>query len=273
MTQGDVRLDERGYVAEALLDRLRDDGVQFRSLGPDVPSTEAALAVAQPDLPGMARRIARFAQDFDLRLVQLSRDERQRVEFILAWSDEVGRPSFLSVHALGDYYRAGRPLLRSEELLSGRPDVAFLYGLVEAIQAQAIDEARAAWLSRLWHMDPRGALERISSLWGARRDVRLLGQAAKDASWDKVRAALSRLRRTLYRGLPNPFALVAKLHLVMRPRHAVIAFVGFDSPGLRERVVRDYAMDTMIARYVALLSGDMPAPRDEGVGDEAKRPA
>ena len=39
---------------------------------------QAALAVAQPDLPGMARRIARFAQDFDLRLVQLSRDERQR---------------------------------------------------------------------------------------------------------------------------------------------------------------------------------------------------
>src|SRR5512145_2741054 len=143
MTQGDVRLDERGYVAEALLARLRDDGVQFRSLGPDVPSTEAALAVAQPDLPGMARRIARFAQDFDLRLVQLSRDERQRVEFILAWSDEVGRPSFLSVHALGDYYRAGRPLLRSEELLSGRPEVAFLYGLVEAVQAQALDEARA----------------------------------------------------------------------------------------------------------------------------------
>jgi serine O-acetyltransferase len=241
MTQGDVRLDERGYVAEALLDRLRDDGVQFRSLGPEVPSTEAALAVAQADLAGMARRIARFAQDFDLRLVQLSRDERQRVEFILAWSDEVGRPSFLSVHALGDYYRAGRSLLRSEELLSGRPDVSFLYGLVEAIQAQAIDEARAAWLSRLWHMDPRGALERISGLWATRRDVRLLGQAAKDDSWDKVRAALSRLRRTLYRGLPSPLALVAKLNLVMRPRHAAIAFVGFDSPGLRERVVRDLA--------------------------------
>jgi serine O-acetyltransferase len=238
---GEAGLDERSYVAEALLDRLRDDGVVFRVVGPEPPSTEVALAVAQDDLAGMSRRIARFAQDFDLRLVQLSRDERQRLQFILAWSDEVGRPSFLSVHALGDYYRAGRPLLRSEELLSGRPEVAFLYGLVEAIQAQAIDEVRAAWLSRLWHLDPRGALERISSLWGARRDVRLLAQAAKDASWDKVRATLPRLRRMLYRALPNPFALVSKLHLVMRPRHATIAFVGFDNPALRERVVRDLA--------------------------------
>src|SRR3954464_13599748 len=139
-------MDERGYVAEALLDRLRDDGVQFRALGPDAVSAEVPLAGAQDALPGMARRIARFAQDFDLRLVQLSRDERQRVEFMLAWSDVVARPSFLAVQVLGDYYRAGRPLLGSPELLSGRTDVLFLYSLVEAIQAQDIDDARAAWL-------------------------------------------------------------------------------------------------------------------------------
>src|SRR3954465_1774013 len=132
-------MDERGYVAEALLDRLRDEGVPFRALGPEAPAPELALAAARDTRPGMPRRVARFAQDFDLRLVQLSRDERQRIQFTLAWSDEVGRPSFLEVHAVGDYYRAGRPLLRSEELLSGRPEVLLLYSLVEAIQAQGID--------------------------------------------------------------------------------------------------------------------------------------
>ena len=254
-------MDERGYVAEALLDRLRDDGVPFCALGPEEASSELALAVAQEALPGMPRRIARFAQDFDLRLVQLSRDERQRVQFILAWSDEVGRPSFLAVHALGDYYRAGRALLRSEELLSGRPEVLLLYNLVEAIQAQGIDEQRAAWLSRLWHADPRGALERIGSLWSARRDMRLLAHAAKHASWDKVREALPRLRRTLYRALPNPFALLSKLHLVTQPRHASIAFVGFDNPALRERVVRDLApafpggLDALEHAYAERLRG------------------
>src|SRR6185503_19412803 len=244
-----------------LLDRLRDDGVPFCALGPEEASSELALAVAQEALPGMPRRIARFAQDFDLRLVQLSRDERQRVQFILAWSDEVGRPSFLAVHALGDYYRAGRALLRSEELLSGRPEVLLLYNLVEAIQAQGIDEQRAAWLSRLWHADPRGALERIGSRWSARRDMRLLAHAAKHASWDKVREALPRLRRTLYRALPNPFALLSKLHLVTQPRHASIAFVGFDNPALRERVVRDLApafpggLDALEHAYAERLRG------------------
>ena len=167
-------MDERGYVAEALLDRLRDEGVPFRSLGPETAWSDLALALARDALPGMPRRIARFAQDFDLRLVQVSRDECQRIQFTLAWSDEVGRPSFLEVQAVGDYYRAGRALLRSEELLSGRPEVLLLYSLVEAIQAQGIDEARAAWLSRLWHADPRGALERIGSLWPARRDMATL---------------------------------------------------------------------------------------------------
>jgi serine O-acetyltransferase len=234
-------LDERGYVAETLLDRLNDDGVQFRALGPQDEWTELALAVAPDALSGMPRRIARFAQDFDLRLVQLMRDERQRAQFILAWSDEVGRPSFLTVHTLGDYYRGGRALLRSSELLSGRSDVLFLYGLAEAIHGQRLDAGRAAWLSSLWQADPRGAIERIGRLWRERRDVRLLAQAAKQGAWDAVRAALPRLRRSLYRALPNPFALASKIEIVMQPRHATVAFVGFDSPTLRERVERDLA--------------------------------
>lgn len=254
-------MDERGYVAEALADRLRDDGVRFRLLGPEAVGQQLPLAVAPDALSGMPRRMARFAQDFDLHLVQLSREERQRTEFILAWSDEVGRPSFLAVHALADYYRAGRALLRSDELLSGRPDALFLYGLVEAVEGQQIDEARAAWLSHLWHADPRGAIERIGSLWRARRDVRRLAQAAKHASWEGVGGALPRLRRTLYRALPNPFALLARLHVVLQPQHASVAFVGFDSPALRERVERDLApafpagLDTREHGYSERLRG------------------
>ena len=45
-------MDERGYVAEALLDRLRADGVAFRLL------TEALeLAVPRQALAGMPRQI------------------------------------------------------------------------------------------------------------------------------------------------------------------------------------------------------------------------
>ena len=235
-------MDERGYVAEALLDRLRDDGVQFQPLGAPSVSTQLALAVGRDALPGMPRRIARFAQDFDLRLVQLARIEHQRLEFVLAWSDEVGRPSFLTVHALGDYYRSARALLRSDELLTGRPDVLFLYTLAEAIEAQAIDEERAAWLTSQWHADPRGAIERIGRLWRERRDIRLLAQAAKHGIWNHARGALPALRRRLHRAVfPSPAALVSSFRNVLQARGATLAFVGFDNPSLRERVERDLA--------------------------------
>jgi serine O-acetyltransferase len=230
-------MDERGYVAQALLDRLRDGGVQFRVLG-----DEMTLAVTQEDLPGMPRRVARFAQDFDLQLVQLARVEHERWQFVLAWSDEVGRPSFLTVKALGHYYRAGRRLLRSEELLGGAPDALFLYGLAEAIEDQAIDEARGAWLTTLWHADPRAAIERIGRFWRQRRDIRLLAQAAKHGSWHAVRAVLPALRGTLRRAVfPTPLSLVPRLKNLVQARGATVVFVGFENSFLRERMERELA--------------------------------
>lgn len=235
-------MDERGYVAEALLDRLRADGVRFGLLGPQDASPAMVLAVAKEALPDMPRRIARFAQELDLRLVQLARVEHQRWQFILAWSDEVGRPSFLTLQALGDYYRAARPLLRSAELLSGRPDLLFLYGLIEGVENQQIDEARAAWLSSLWRSDPRGAIERIGRYWRQRRDIRLLAQAAKHGSWSGVRGALPALRRRLRRAsFPSALVLFAGFGRLLQPPSAAVAFVGFDNSSLRSRVERDLA--------------------------------
>ena len=227
-------MDERGYVAEALLDRLQDDGVRFGVLEDNL-----VLAVSRDALPGMPRRVARFSQDFDLHLVQLRRAEPQRWQFVLAWSDEVGRPNFLSVDVLADHYRAGRRYLRSEELLTGAPDVLFVYRLAEAVERQDIDEARGAALTSLWHASPRGAIERIGRFWPERRDIRLLAQAAKQGDWRAVRPELARLRRRLRRAvLPNPLSY---LGMALFERPAVVAFIGAPDATLRERVARDMA--------------------------------
>src|SRR5688572_9256926 len=99
-------MDERGYVAQALFDRLREEGVAFRAL-----DGEVQLAVSRADFAGMPRRMARFAQELDLALVQLERDEPWSWQLLLAWYDDVGRPSFLPVRIVADYCRAGRRLL------------------------------------------------------------------------------------------------------------------------------------------------------------------
>lgn len=235
-------MDERGYVAQALFDRLRDDGVDYRVLG----ESEVAIAVTREALTGMPRRVARFCQDFDLQLVQLARLEPRSWQFVFAWSDEVGRPSFLTVKSLSDYCRAGRRLLRSEELMRGTPDVLFLYGVAESVEAQAVDDAQGAWLSTLWRTDPRGANERIARFWRERRHIRLVAQAAKHGEWRYVRAELAGLRRALHRAVfPHPMVLLSKTGIWMKnlvqPSAAVVAFVGADSTVLRERVQRDLA--------------------------------
>src|SRR5688500_7881431 len=186
-------MDERDYVAQALFDRLRDDGVAFRMLNDDVQ-----LVVPRGAFAGMPRRIARFAQDYDLALVRLARSEPQGWDFLLAWSDDVGRPSFLPVRIIADYFRAARRLLRAEELLPGAPDALFIYGLLQAVEGLTLDDARSAWLSGQWAANPRGAIERVGRYWRTRRDIRLIAQAAKHAAWQPVRAELPRLRRALH---------------------------------------------------------------------------
>ena len=234
-------MDERDYVAQALFDRLRDDGVAFRMLNDDVQ-----LVVPRGAFAGMPRRIARFAQDYDLALVRLARSEPQGWDFLLAWSDDVGRPSFLPVRIIADYFRAARRLLRAEELLPGAPDALFIYGLLEAVEQQALDEARGEWLSAQWATDPRGAIERVGRYWRTRRDIRLIAQAAKHRSWQPVRAALPRLRRALRRAVwPEAHSLVSKLAIclenLLHPVGVRVAFVGAETAQLRERVERDLA--------------------------------
>jgi serine O-acetyltransferase len=234
-------MDERGYVAEALFDRLRDDGVAFRVLNDRVQ-----IAVPRAALAGMPRRIARFAQEFDLALVHLSRAQPHSWQILLAWSDDVGRPSFLPVKIISDFCLAGRRLLRAEELLPGAPDALFIYGLLEAVEERVLDDARAAWLSGQWAGDPRGAIERVGRYWRTRRDIRLIAQAAKHGHWDTVRDALPRLRRALHRAvLPGLDTSISSLWILLegllQPAGARIAFVGPESTQLRERVERDLA--------------------------------
>src|SRR4051812_27983429 len=94
-------MEERGYVAEALLERLHLEGIECRLIGesrelPERAPEELELAVPRTALGELPRLIARFAHDFDLRLVQLYRPGRAAWRAVVTWSDEVGRPRFMA---------------------------------------------------------------------------------------------------------------------------------------------------------------------------------
>ena len=225
--------DDRGYLAEALFERLRADAVDHRVL--DDTAGQVEIVVAPGALAGMPRRLARFSQELDLRLVQLLQPEHRAWRFVFAWNGELGRPRFIVANLYSDWYRASRRWLSAAELLQDTPDVRFAHRLLDAVERQALDEARAAALTRLWHEYPPGVMEAIARFWRRPADVRLLGQAARHGDWSPVRAALAELRRALHRSrMPDPEALLSRLRAaaqgLVHPERVRVAFIGGDEP-------------------------------------------
>src|SRR5438270_11387515 len=126
-------MDDRGYIAQALFDRLRGGEFEFRVLGdtrgyPDTAGDEIDVAVHPNALGSMPRAVARFCHEFDLQLVQLLR-EAHGWHFVLAWSDDVGRPQFLVARVLCDFYTGAGRFLLSNVLVTAYPDECFMYEL------------------------------------------------------------------------------------------------------------------------------------------------
>src|SRR5438067_705358 len=202
-------MEERGYVAEALLERLRAERIAYRLIGdpgelPERAPEELELAIPRPVLGELPRLIARFAQDFDLRLVELYRPGRAAWRAVVAWSDEVGRPRFM----------AARFFVGAAE--GATPDALLICGLVDAVEKGALSESRAAWLSRLWHEEPQAALERVGGRWRDEQERRLVANAARSGNWQAVRTHIKDLRGFRLPRLPR--------------RAPSVLFTGRDSP-------------------------------------------
>ncbi|HEX2333958.1 MAG TPA: hypothetical protein VHI32_12395 [Burkholderiales bacterium] len=245
-------MDDRGYVAQALFDRLSREGVRFRVLGdtsgyPEQAPAVVQLAVAPKALAAMPRLVARFCQELDLQIVRLAPEDSRAWRFVLAWSDEVGRPRFMTVRLCSHYCRGMRCYLRAGELLTGAPETLFAHALVDAVEDGELSSEAAEWLSVLWNEDAHGAADRIAAFWPAASTVRVLAQAADHGEWGPVRSSLAALRRTLRRAVwPTPADIATHLVVMARnlvqPERASVAFLGRESP-VRSEVLRHVARD------------------------------
>jgi hypothetical protein len=244
-------MDDRRLMVEALFERLLAQGIEFRPLAERHGASAAEVEVVVPrgSLHRLPRAMARFAQELDLRLVQLARPEIRRWRAVIAWADDVGRPWFIAAEFLSDYWRGERRYLAAEELLAGTADVRFLYGLVDAVDRGSLDEARGEHLACLYAEDARSAEEGIERFWQRPVEARQLIHAARRADWSGVRPALAALRRSLHRGVrPRAGALGARCTLSLerwlRPAGAQIAFLGREGgvrTGLMNQVGRELA--------------------------------
>jgi len=262
-------MDDRGYVAQALFDRLSGDGVAFRILGesegyPERAPSEFQLAVPRAALDGVPRALGAFCQELDLQLVHLAPEDSRAWRCVLAWSDEVGRPRFMSARICSDYCRGLRCYLRAEELLDASAETLFSHALVDAVERGELTPENAAWLCSQWNEDPRGSIERVARFWPDAANVRLIAQAAKHGEWGPVRAALEPLRRALRRAvLPEPADALARLAVlarrVVQPAQAAVVFMGRES-ALRSAVLADVKRD-LAPLGLKLFEAGAQAPR------------
>ena len=206
-------MEDRGYVAEALLERLRTEAVEFRLLDdmaslPERAPEELPLAVPAYALPAIPRHIARFAQDFDLHLVELYRPGWAAWRAVLAWTDDIGRPRFV----------AARFFVGIEQGQSAAE--LFICAFADAVEKGTLGEERARWLSELWRAEPQDVAERIAHRWREPDEQRLIANAARTGNWQAARSRLRELRRAL-----------GRFRLPRLPRRApAVLFAGRDSP-------------------------------------------
>jgi serine O-acetyltransferase len=218
-------MDDRDYVAQALLDSLRSHAMRFALLGADTVPGALEVALERRALQRVPRFLARFSQDFDLRLVELERPHIGAWDCTLAWGDQLGHPRFMSVRLLGDYWRGLRRYLTAEEVVAGAADTRFAYSLIEAVERQILTDERGGWLSSLWQADSSATMEMLRRFWRDAQSQRLLAHAARTGSWSAVRGALPGLRKQLRRSVPLRLAMPST-PFRRRPR---IAFTGRES--------------------------------------------
>src|SRR5205823_9381150 len=106
-------MDQRRSIAGALFEHLLAWGLEFRTLGERYPAGAAELEVAVPRaaLGRVPRIVARFAQELDLRLVQLEQTELRSWRALFGWADDVGQPWFIAAEFLSGYWRGARRFL------------------------------------------------------------------------------------------------------------------------------------------------------------------
>jgi serine O-acetyltransferase len=260
-------MDDRAYLAQAFLERLRGEAAPFCVLGdtrryPEALGEALQIAVSRARLADMPRTVSGFCRDFDLQLVQILRPEPGAYRFVLAWSDDIGRPRFIAVELCADYYADGRLLLRSEELLGRRrlaldegglakgfevpaADIQFAQHLLNRLREGELSEQDGEFLGRLWLEDATGVMETISRFWPAREDTRRIAQAARQNDWAPVHDDVGRLQRALRRRRVVGAFAVRAAGLVRRafhPQGALVAFIGGEDSGrssVLQHVLRD----------------------------------
>ena len=244
-------------VAEALFSHLDSEGLDYavvgdsRDYGQTIPS-DLDIVIDQRSLDRVRTTLVEFCTEHGLALVQCIQHEANSWYYAIAWCDHRGHVTYLHPDIGGDYYRNGRLLLRSRDVLEDRVPAldahgktlgfktpasaqAFIYYLLKRIDKEALGQRQGEYLSDQWSKDPEGARAQLE-LWWSNAQVDLLATAAASGEWSLVAESLPSLREEIRGGSPIvPGAYLSESVRVARriahPTGVWVAFLGPDGSG------------------------------------------
>jgi serine acetyltransferase/thymidylate kinase len=220
---------------------------------PNHIGSDVDIVVPQTMVPQLPKLIDAFCSCHEVRLVQCLQHEQNAYYFVLAHRNPLGKHEFLALDLCGDYFRRGRRLLASSELLASAapaldaagkpkgfmvcsPAFEFCYYLIKKIDKEALDTRHAEHLTQQWRLDPTRSKTLVERFWGDTAETRLLIRAADSGDWTTVARLLPRMCAALRRRLrSNPVGIMMEYLRRWRrwrqPTGLLIAAMGPDGSG------------------------------------------
>jgi thymidylate kinase len=244
-------------VAKKLFSHFESSGLEYAVVGDSrdydhtIPS-DLDIIIDQESLDRVRPTIVQFCREHGLAVVQCVQHEANSWYYPIAWRDKHGQVAYLHPDIGGDYYRNGRLLLRSKDLLRNAvpglnahgitlgfktptPAQAFIYYLLKRIEKKALGQRQGEYLSDQWGRDPDGARAEIERWWNDAH-VDLLIAAAASGDWSTVADTLPSLGQDIRDRSPIRLRTYASesVRLVRRIAHPTglwLAFLGPDGCG------------------------------------------
>lgn len=243
------------HKATTLLDELfrffDREGIAFCALGntvgyPETISGDVDLAVYPTDFFRMGNLLQTFCLETGVRLIQALQHEQTACAYIIAGLDNQGLPQFLTIDICSDYYRNGKLMLSTDELMDHRqssengkflipsPEMDFIYYLIKKIGKQNLNNTHGKHLSQIFVKDPENATRQINRFWSGQYADDLI-EASRSNCWELIRQRLTDFQNNLH--LPSQSQagilreLRRKISRVLHPTGLFVVLLGPDGSG------------------------------------------
>ncbi|WP_237067311.1 hypothetical protein [Microbulbifer guangxiensis] len=236
---------------------LEDRGLKYCVVGDstrmpvEVPS-DIDIVVESDSLRRINGLIREFCLNYDLAHVQTLHHEQSAYYYVLAFVDKSGTLDFLHPDVCGDYFRRGRKLLNSEDLLIDRvvavdedgssknfyvatPHQEFIYYFIKKIDKGAVNSSQFDHLRRQYLLAVEDCKKMLRRFW-SEECVNEVSRSLSSGDQELLKSMVPALKRELAEGKKFHFVyslreFFRQMGRVLRPTGISVALLGPDGAG------------------------------------------